>query len=101
MSRKSNVNTDHYKTAGRGRPGEGLVPELHKHSYAQAKAEAAVSGPSFLPGARGDSAGARRLLRIRLLGRRRRRARLRGLSARQLLERRMRERRIRAGHVKD
>lgn len=22
MSRKNNVNTDHYKTAGRGRPGE-------------------------------------------------------------------------------
>ncbi len=100
MSRKSNVNTDHYKTAGRGRPGEGLVPEIYKRAFAQARA-AAAGGPSFLPGARGDSAEARRLERIRLLGRLKRRARMKGLSARQLMERRMSERRLRAGRAKN
>lgn len=101
LSKKSNVNTDHYKTAGRGRPGEGLVPEIHKRSFAQVRAGAAASGPSFLPGARGDSAGARRLEKIRLLGRLKRRARLRGLTARQLMERRMMERRLQAGRAKN
>lgn len=95
MSRKSNVNADHYKTAGRGRPGEGLVPEVHKRSFA--RAGAAASGPSFLPGA----AAARRPERIRPPGRLRKPARPRGLSARQLMERRVAERRIRAGRAKD
>jgi hypothetical protein len=27
---KSNVHPDHYKTAGRERPGDGVVPEVEK-----------------------------------------------------------------------
>lgn len=27
---KINVNPDHYKTAGRERPGQVIVPEIHK-----------------------------------------------------------------------
>jgi hypothetical protein len=34
MSSKSNVNPDHYKTAGRGRQGEDVVPELEKQRLA-------------------------------------------------------------------
>jgi hypothetical protein len=30
MSKKINVNPDHYKTAGRERQGEDVVPELEK-----------------------------------------------------------------------
>ena len=37
MSRKSNVNPNHYKTAGRERQGEDVLQELHKQKYAQAK----------------------------------------------------------------
>jgi hypothetical protein len=35
MSRKSNVNPDHYKTAGRERPGQDIVQEVHKQKYMQ------------------------------------------------------------------
>jgi hypothetical protein len=38
MSRKNNVNTDHYKTAGRGRPGEVALADGRKHSYTPATA---------------------------------------------------------------
>lgn len=38
MAKKSNVNPDHYKTAGRERPGQGIVQEVNKKAYTQAKA---------------------------------------------------------------
>jgi hypothetical protein len=38
MARKSNVNPNHYKTAGRERQGEEVLQELHRQTYAQAKA---------------------------------------------------------------
>ena len=36
MSKRINVNPDHYKTAGRGRQGEDLVAELEKQKMARA-----------------------------------------------------------------
>lgn len=38
MSKKVNVNPDHYKTAGRERQGDDIVQEIHKQKFAQAKA---------------------------------------------------------------
>ena len=38
MGKKSNVNPDHYKTAGRERQGEDIAQEQHRQEYAQAKA---------------------------------------------------------------
>ena len=61
VSRKNNVNTDHYKTAGRGRPGEVAL--------ARQSAETRMAEHS----------------RLRT---RRRLTRLRGLSAKRLSERR-------------
>lgn len=51
MSKKNNVNPDHYKTAGRMRPGEPGLQERQKQEYAQAQAEQAQSQDAFLPGA--------------------------------------------------
>lgn len=50
---KSNVNPDHYKTAGRERQGEDIVQEIHKQKLSQAAAAHAwQSGVSnFIPGA--------------------------------------------------
>lgn len=90
MSRKSNVNTDHYKTAGRGPQCEGLVPEVHKRSFARARSNAAAVGETFFPGAHAESARATRLAKLKLLGRPGRRGKPKGLSAKQLMERRNR-----------
>ncbi|HUE81369.1 MAG TPA: hypothetical protein VMM84_04575 [Pyrinomonadaceae bacterium] len=38
MSKKVNVNPDHYKTAGRERQGDDIVQEIHRQKFAQAKA---------------------------------------------------------------
>lgn len=50
---KSNVNPDHYKTAGRERQGEDIVQELHKQKLTQADAARAgqPGAPNFIPGA--------------------------------------------------
>lgn len=51
---KSNVNPNHYKTAGRERQGEEIVQEIHKQKFAQE--EAAHAGQqrpgkqNFIPG---------------------------------------------------
>jgi len=37
MSRKNNVNPDHYKVAGRDRQGEDVQPELEKQKYADTR----------------------------------------------------------------
>ena len=52
MSKKNNVNPDHYKTAGRMRPGEPGLQERQKQEYAQIQAEQAQSEDQFLPGAK-------------------------------------------------
>jgi hypothetical protein len=50
---KSNVNPDHYKTAGRERQGENIVQEIHKQKLTQADAARAgqPGAPNFIPGA--------------------------------------------------
>lgn len=37
MSKKSNVNPDHYKTAGRTRQGEEIVQSIHKRKLKEAQ----------------------------------------------------------------
>lgn len=86
MSSKNNVNTDHYKTAGHGRPGEVALADGRKHSYAPA-AVARTDAEVVLPGARVRQAAETRAARLKRL---RRLSRLRGLSAKRLSERRRR-----------
>ncbi len=38
MSKKINVNPDHYKVAGRERQGENVLAAMHKQAYAQQSA---------------------------------------------------------------
>lgn len=59
---KSNVNPNHYKTAGRERQGEDIVQEIHKQKFAQEEAAHAGQQPgkqNFIPGAAraGESPG--------------------------------------------
>ena len=54
MSKKNNVNPDHYKTAGRERPGEDIVHDAYKRWYAQARSAAGEHARNFIPGARGE-----------------------------------------------
>ena len=88
MSRKNNVNTDHYKTAGRGRPGEVALADGGKHSYTPAAAAARYGAAGLLPGARGRRSAEMHAADDRRLRMRRRLTRLRGLSAKRLSERR-------------
>ena len=92
MSTKNNVNTDHYKTAGRGRQGQAVAADSHKHSYTQAKARTSAGHGPTLPGTRARQAAEAQSRRLRQQQRLRRSAKLRGLTAKQLMERRMRER---------
>jgi hypothetical protein len=45
MSKKSNVNPDHYKTAGRSRQGKDIVQEIQTQKYAQSRQAATVHDP--------------------------------------------------------
>ncbi len=51
---KNNVNPDHYKTAGRERPGQDVVQTIQKQKYTEAKAEEETrehgNGSKFIPG---------------------------------------------------
>jgi len=40
MSKRINVNPDHYKVAGRDRQGENIVQSVQKQAFAQQQAEA-------------------------------------------------------------
>ena len=88
MSRKNNVNTDHYKTAGRGRPGEVSLADGRKHSYTPAAADVRSGAEGLLPGARVRQSTETRTAKHGRLQRRRRLTKLRGLSAKRLSERR-------------
>ena len=87
MSRKNNVNTDHYKTAGRGRPGEVALADGRKHSYTPAATGARSGADGLLPGARARQSAEMRMAEHSRLQRRRRLTKLRGLSAKRLSER--------------
>ena len=54
MSKKNNVNPDHYKTAGRERQGEHIVHYAYKRWYAQSRSTAGAHARNFIPGARDD-----------------------------------------------
>jgi hypothetical protein len=54
MSKKNNVNPDHYKTAGRERPGEDIVHDAYKRWYAQSRSAAGAHARNFIPGARDE-----------------------------------------------
>lgn len=88
MSRKNNVNTDHYNTAGRGRPGEVALADGRKHSYASAASGAHSGAEDLLSGARARQSAETRTANYRRLQMRRRLTRLKGLSAKRLSERR-------------
>jgi hypothetical protein len=49
MGKKNNVNPDHYKEAGRERPGQDIVQEIHKQKFAQTERQNA-GGSKFIPG---------------------------------------------------
>ena len=51
MSKKSNVNPEHYKLAGRDRPGEDILHKQNKQKFRQAKAAASEGTPNVIPGA--------------------------------------------------
>jgi hypothetical protein len=51
MSKKNNVNPDHYKTAGRERQGEDIVHGLYKRQFTQSKSQAGERHPKYIPGA--------------------------------------------------
>ena len=50
MSKKNNINPDHYKTAGRERPGEDIMHEVYKRRYAISKSQAGVRERTFIAG---------------------------------------------------
>jgi len=52
MSKKNNVNPDHYKTAGRERPGEDIVHDLYKRRYTQSRSVTGAHARNFISGAR-------------------------------------------------
>lgn len=47
MSKKNNVNPNHYKVAGRDRQGEDILQEVNKQQYAQAQAKNNQKGSPF------------------------------------------------------
>lgn len=54
MSKKNNVNPDHYKTAGRERQGEDIVHDAYKRWYTQSRSAADAHARNFIPGAQGE-----------------------------------------------
>lgn len=54
MSKKNNVNPDHYKTAGRERQGEDIVHDVYKRRYTQSRSSADALARNFIPGARNE-----------------------------------------------
>jgi hypothetical protein len=54
MSKKNNVNPDHYKTAGRERQGEDIVHVAYKRWYTQSRTAADAHARNFIPGAQGE-----------------------------------------------
>ncbi len=49
MSKNINVNPDHYKVAGRERPGQNIPVELVKQQYAQSRSRIREAEPGIGP----------------------------------------------------
>jgi hypothetical protein len=58
MSKKNNINPDHYKTAGRERQGEDILHDAYKRQYAQSRSQAGARARNFIPGAQEKENGA-------------------------------------------
>jgi hypothetical protein len=54
MSKKNNVNPDHYKTAGRERPGEDIVHDVYKRWYTQSRSASGARPPNLISKARDE-----------------------------------------------
>lgn len=54
MSKKNNVNPDHYKTAGRERQGEDIIHDVYKRWYTQSRSAAGARAANFTSGARDE-----------------------------------------------
>jgi hypothetical protein len=52
MSKKNNVNPDHYKVAGRERQGEDIIHGVYKRKFAQSKSQAVERQTRYIPGTR-------------------------------------------------
>ena len=87
VSRKNNVNTDHYKTKGRGRQGDGIVHEEHRQSFSRAVAPWRDGGENRIRTVARSTQLISRLENLRRLRRAEKRRQMKGLSARQLMER--------------
>ena len=85
MSRKNNINTDHYKTRGRGRPNDGVIHETHKRVLTASQSRSSENSVDAIRS--GSTLSANSSSRLRHLQRLRRRRKIKGLSARQLWER--------------
>jgi hypothetical protein len=49
MSKKSNVHPDHYKTAGRSRPGEDIIQAIETQEYVQSQQDIIMHAPAAAP----------------------------------------------------
>lgn len=54
MSKKNNVNPDHYKTAGRERQGEDIAHDVYKRWYTQSRSSAGARAGCFNSGVRDE-----------------------------------------------
>ena len=89
MSRKNNVDVDQYNTKERGRQGDWIVHEEHRHSFTQVVAPSSEGGANRIRAVARSPHLVSRLENLRRLRRRNRVSKIRGLSARQLMERKM------------
>ena len=85
MSRKNNINTDHYKTRGRGRPNDGVIHETHKRVLTASQSRLFENSVDAIRSR--STVSASPSSRLRHLQKLRRRRKIKGLSARQLWER--------------
>jgi len=58
---KNNVNPDHYKVAGRERPGEDIPQEQQKETLAKTKASARSASRTRVPPAPAETGGRTRV----------------------------------------
>jgi hypothetical protein len=96
MSRKNNINTDHYKTKGRDRPNNAVIHETHKRVLTASQSRLSENSVDAIRS--GNTISTNPSSRLRHLQRLRRRRKIKGLSARQLWERKNSQRAYRYDH---
>jgi len=85
MSRKNNINTDHYKTKGRDRPNDAAIHETYKRVLTASRSRLSENSVDAIRS--GNTISTNPSSRLRHLQRLRGRRKIKGLSARQLWER--------------